>query len=203
MKQAAFTTAILIACGAVTAQTITIAPNGKTTISAASTEQTSAVTAAASIAENTWYTDFAAAKKVAAADKKPILVLFTGTTWCPWCVKLEDEILSKPEFIAYAKTSLVLYKADFKRNGSASDEAKALRSTYGVQGYPTVVMTDATGKKYGETGYTRKGPSDFISKITAIVEAGKLIGKNQKTADRVEAGVGAVNAVNSLFGTKK
>lgn len=200
MKQAVFTTAVLIACSAVTAQTITIAPNGKTTISAPTVEQTSA---AATIAENTWYTDFAAAKKAAATAQKPILALFTGTEWCPWCVKLEKEILAKPEFIAYAKTSLILYKADFKRDGSASAEAKTLRSVYGVEGYPTVIITDASGKKYGETGYTRKGPSDFIGKVNAIIEAGKLIGKNQKTADRVEAGVGALNAVNSLFGTKK
>lgn len=202
MKQAMLATSILIACSAVTAQTITIAPNGKTTISATS-EQADTVSTAAATAENTWYTDFAAAKKAAAAAKKPILALFTGTEWCPWCVKLEKEILVKPEFIAYAKTSLILYKADFKRDGSASTEAKTLRSTYSVEGYPTVVITDAAGKKYGETGYTRKGPSDFIGKVSAIIEAGKLMGKNQKTTEHVEAGVGALNAVNSLFGTKK
>ena len=39
-------------------------------------------------AEAAWLTDLAAAKKQAAADKKPILMFFTGSDWCGWCKKI-------------------------------------------------------------------------------------------------------------------
>jgi thioredoxin-related protein len=43
-------------------------------------------------------TDFDAGKKKAAAEKKCILVKFTGSDWCPPCIKLEREVFSKKAF---------------------------------------------------------------------------------------------------------
>src|SRR5688572_31835841 len=41
-----------------------------------------------------WLTDIEAAKKKAAAENKPILALFTGSDWCPACIKWEKEVFS-------------------------------------------------------------------------------------------------------------
>lgn len=40
-----------------------------------------------------WVSDFAAAKKEAAESKKDLLVDFTGSDWCGWCIKLVDEVV--------------------------------------------------------------------------------------------------------------
>ena len=35
-----------------------------------------------------WSHDFEAAKKQAASEKKDLLMDFTGSDWCGWCIKL-------------------------------------------------------------------------------------------------------------------
>ena len=42
-----------------------------------------------------WQTDFEAAKAQAKAEKKIMLVDFTGSDWCGWCIKLKDEVFEK------------------------------------------------------------------------------------------------------------
>ena len=39
--------------------------------------------------------DWDAALKKAAAEKKTVLALFTGSDWCIWCKRLEGEVLSQ------------------------------------------------------------------------------------------------------------
>ena len=41
-----------------------------------------------------WTQDFAAAKARAKAEKKDLLVDFTGSDWCGWCIKLDNEVFS-------------------------------------------------------------------------------------------------------------
>jgi len=40
-------------------------------------------------AELTWQTDFAKASQQAAQEHKYILLDFTGSDWCPWCIKMD------------------------------------------------------------------------------------------------------------------
>jgi len=48
------------------------------------------------MASEGWLTDLDAAKKQAAAEKKDILIDFTGSDWCGWCIKLDKEVFSTP-----------------------------------------------------------------------------------------------------------
>ena len=61
-----------------------------------------ASTALFSAPEN-WLTDYDAAVKQAEKEKKAMLVLFTGSDWCPGCIALNEHALSKPEFLEFAK----------------------------------------------------------------------------------------------------
>ena len=60
-----------------------------------------------------WTTDYKAALTKAKAENKNILIDFTGSDWCGWCIKLHREVLDKPEFIDYAKKNLVLLYLDY------------------------------------------------------------------------------------------
>ena len=60
-----------------------------------------------------WDDDFAKAKAEAAEKGRPILIDFTGSDWCSWCIKLDKEVFSKSEFKKYARANLVLFVADF------------------------------------------------------------------------------------------
>src|SRR3954469_19158244 len=66
-------------------------------------------------AEQDWQTDFKKAQEQAKTDKKLLLVDFTGSDWCGWCIKLNREVFSKPEFKDYATKNLVLLEVDFPR----------------------------------------------------------------------------------------
>ena len=50
-----------------------------------------------------WVEDFEAAKALAAKEKKDLLIDFTGSDWCGWCIKLRKEVFDKPAFAVAAK----------------------------------------------------------------------------------------------------
>jgi thioredoxin-related protein len=122
-----------------------------------------------------WLTDFEAAKKQATEKNLPILVDFSGSDWCGWCIKLDKEVFSKDEFKAYAKDNLVLFLADFPRTKQLQAEVKAqnekLAKQYGVRGFPTVLLLDSKGETIvGRTGYEAGGPENYIEHLKGLLK---------------------------------
>jgi thioredoxin-related protein len=120
----------------------------------------------------TWLTDMNAAQEAAKKDNKLILVNFTGSDWCGWCIKLRDEVFSKAEFDAFADHNLVLLEIDFPRKKAMSNAMRkangALADKYKVNGYPTLHLLEATGKSLGEFGYMPGGPAAFCAKVKSL-----------------------------------
>lgn len=116
-----------------------------------------------------WDDAIAAAKEL----KRPILVNFTGSDWCSWCMKLSNEVFTKDSFKKYAEDNLVLLKLDFPRRLVQSNELKAqnsnLQRQFGIQGYPTIVLVDANGKEINRTGYQPGGPEAYISHLKDLM----------------------------------
>ena len=106
---------------------------------------------AAKKADVVWLTDLDAAKKQAAAEKKPILMFFTGSDWCGWCKKLHEDVLDKDEFQKFAKENVILLELDFPNSIPQSDalkkQNKALGEKFKVSGYPTMVLVASDGEK--------------------------------------------------------
>jgi thioredoxin-related protein len=120
--------------------------------------------------ESEWLTDFAKAQAQAKAEKKMVLMDFTGSDWCGWCIKFKKETLDTQAFKDYAAKNLVLLEVDFPRSKSQSAELKkanaALAKKYGIDGYPTFVVLNSEGKEVGrQEGYEPGGPSAFIAKL--------------------------------------
>lgn len=119
-----------------------------------------------------WLTDIKQAKERAKSDKKLILVDFTGSDWCGWCIKLDREVFSKPEFKDYADKNLVLLEVDFPKRKELSATQKAhnleLAEEYGIQGFPTVIVLNGEGRKVGELGYMPGGPSAFLAELDKL-----------------------------------
>lgn len=131
----------------------------------------------AASAEKGWMTDFEAARKKAAELERPILVDFTGSDWCGWCIKLDREVFSKKAFQTYADKNLVLFVADFPRSKKQSDEVKeqnqALAEKYRIQGFPTILLVDEDGKVLARTGYRPGGADAYVDHIGSLLENGK------------------------------
>jgi thioredoxin-related protein len=119
-------------------------------------------------AELDWQTDLPKAQAQAKTEKKLVMLDFTGSDWCGWCVKLNKDVFSKPEFVEYAKKNLVAVEVDFPNKKKLSPAQKqandALAKKYEIKGYPTIIVLDSDGKKVGELGY-EPNPTAFIAKL--------------------------------------
>ena len=127
------------------------------------------ISAAASLqaAELTWQTDFAEASKQAAQEHKYILLDFTGSDWCPWCIKMDKEVFDQSQFSAFAVKNLILVKVDFPRKTAQSPAEKSqneeLAKKYAIEGFPTYILLDSSGKEVRrQVGYLQGGATAFI-----------------------------------------
>jgi protein disulfide-isomerase len=119
-----------------------------------------------------WSDDYAKSLELAKAGKKMVLLDFTGSDWCGWCMKLDREVFSKQKFKEYAKANLVLVEVDFPRAKYQSKKLKeqneALSKQHNIQGYPTIIVLNFEGKKVGELGYMEGGPEAFIAALEKL-----------------------------------
>ena len=109
-----------------------------------------------------WRTDLPGALKQAQSENKRVLLDFTGSDWCPWCIKFDHDVLSTGRFAGYAQNRLMLVKVDFPRRTPLPGELKranaALAKQFNVDGYPTYVLLDANGRELGrQVGYREGG----------------------------------------------
>lgn len=122
--------------------------------------------------ELNWTTDVPKATAKAKAENKLVMMDFTGSDWCGWCIKLNKEVFSKPEFAQYAKKNLVLVEVDFPRAKEQSDELKKanqeLQKKYSIEGYPTIIVLNGEGKQVGTLGYMQGGPKAFIAELEKL-----------------------------------
>ncbi|MFM8419191.1 MAG: thioredoxin family protein, partial [Verrucomicrobiota bacterium] len=130
------------------------------------------------IAAEAWGTDYAAAQAQAKKEGKAILIDFTGSDWCGWCIKMKKESLDQKAFTDFAAKNVVLVEVDFPNKKALPEATKKqnndLKKQYKVNGFPTFVLIDADGKELGrQVGYLKGGPDAFIAKIGEWKKASK------------------------------
>ena len=124
-------------------------------------------------AESTWLSDYKKAQQEAKASNKFLLLDFTGSDWCGWCKRLEQEILSQSQFENYARESLVLLEVDFPRAKAQSPELRKqnqeLAQQYQIEGFPTIVVLNGDGQKLWQyDGYFPDGLAAFIAQLEKL-----------------------------------
>src|SRR3954470_8139378 len=100
-------------------------------------------------AEPTWLTKLDKAKAKAQKENKAVLLDFTGSDWCPPCMKLKKTVFDSSEFQKFAAKHLVLVEVDFPRGKKLKDLSeeqqmanKALAQQFDVDAFPTVILLD-------------------------------------------------------------
>ncbi len=128
---------------------------------------------AAVSAETAWMTDFDAAKAKAKADNKYMLLDFSGSDWCGWCIKLDKEVFSTKEFKDFAAQNFVLVMLDYPRSKPQPDAIKAqnekLSRQYNIEGFPTVLILNPDGKLVEQTGYRAGGGAAYVTYLKSVL----------------------------------
>lgn len=137
------------------------------------------VAAASAHAEITWLTDLDQAKAVAAKEKKAILVDFTGSDWCSWCIRLKKEFFDQKGFEVAAK-DFVFVELDFPRGKQQDPAVKAknesLAKQFNIQGFPTVLLLSAEGKAFAQTGYEEGGAANYLKSLAKFLKDNNAAG---------------------------
>ena len=129
-----------------------------------------------------WHTDLNKAIELSKKENKPMMLFFTGSDWCGWCVKLKKEVFSQSEFKQWAKDNVILVEVDFPKTTAQSEELKTqnrmLQQQFAVRGYPTCFFVNADKLKdgkinftqFGQQGYIAGGPVNWVNSATAIIK---------------------------------
>jgi thioredoxin-related protein len=128
-----------------------------------------------------WLTDLPKAQAQAKKENKLVMLDFTGSDWCGWCIRLNKEVFSKPEFAEYAKKNLVLVEVDFPRNKKQTEAQKeanqALQKQYKIDSYPTLIVLNPEGRQVATLSYDdavekpgplKASPKPFIAKLEEL-----------------------------------
>lgn len=113
----------------------------------------------------TWHTSLDDVNKLSEETGKPIFAFFTGSDWCGWCIKLQNNVFAKQAFIDWAKENVILLELDYPRKTAQAEELKTqnrnLQQAFQVTGYPTVwifsAAKDATSGNYNLTAWGKLG----------------------------------------------
>ena len=128
-----------------------------------------------------WHEDLTEAIQISQKENKPLMLFFTGSDWCGWCVRLQKEVFFKPEFTKWAEKNVVLVELDFPRRKAQKDAIKSqnaqLQQQFQVRGYPTIwfvkAATNSAGQvnlsQLGKTGYVKGGAAAWISGANQIL----------------------------------
>ena len=152
-----------------------------------------------------WLVDYEKAKAQAAKEGKDILIDFTGSDWCGWCIRLKKEVFSQDEFKAEVHKNFVLLELDYPRNVPQTPEIKAqnaeLKNRFGIRGYPTIMLVDAQGRPYAKTGYQKGGPENYLKHLAKLSEqkaardkALAVKGKGIERAKQLDAALKSIQA---------
>ncbi len=131
--------------------------------------------------ELVWRNNLNEALKISEETKKPLMLFFTGSDWCGWCMRLQSEVFKKTEFATWANDHVVLVEVDFPRRKALPPELQSqnneLQQFFGISGYPTVWFVNATKNndkiafnKLGSTGYVAGGPTVWLNTANEILK---------------------------------
>jgi len=107
-----------------------------------------------------WGDNYKQALETAAKENKNVLLDFTGSDWCVWCIRLKKETFDKQQFTDYADKNLVLVEVDFPQGKSLSPPAAVSGG-----GISHTRFADASGKSYQAEQWLHSRRASGISRL--------------------------------------
>ena len=112
--------------------------------------------------EVVWESDMPAALERARNEGKPVLVNFYAD-WCVWCKRLESTTLRDAKVASILQNKMVPLSLNVEGDG------KELSNEYQVDGLPTIIVLDASGREIGRIpGYMP--PDSFLKRVEGFLQ---------------------------------
>lgn len=121
-----------------------------------------------------WLTNYEEARAKAVKENKDLLINFSGSDWCGFCIRLEKDVFSQAAFAQEAEKYFVFILVDFPNDTShQSSEVRKqnelLARLYRFRGYfPTIYLTTPDGRPYAEAEYKEGGPQVYLEYLMQI-----------------------------------
>ena len=123
-----------------------------------------------------WLTNLNKARTVARAQGKPIMLVVSGSEWCPPCKALEKSVLSNRKFITHARKNSVLCFIDVPPGRHKPALTKTLRSlSFYKGGVPAYACVDYNLKVIATPA--RRDVASFNAAITKSLKVAKKLPK--------------------------
>jgi protein disulfide-isomerase len=120
-----------------------------------------------------WETDYEAGLEKAKQENRFVMINFSGSDWCGWCIRLDREVFSKRDFETYADERLVCVLVDSPRKRELPNDLRsqneALNREYGVRGFPTVILLNPDGRVVAKTGYQDGGAEAYVDHLKTLI----------------------------------
>lgn len=121
-----------------------------------------------------WYTNYEQALSAARSQNKPLVLFFTGSDWCGWCKKIDQEIFQTSDFSNEIGNNFIFVEVDFPMNKQlpANEQSQngMLKQQFNVTGYPTIIVLDSNGNFIAETGYRPGGGKAYAQYLKQLVQ---------------------------------
>jgi thioredoxin-related protein len=126
-----------------------------------------------------WLNSIELAQQKAKRENKDIIVNFTGSDWCSWCIRLKREVWDTQTWQDKGLKQYVGVELDFPRRKKIPAKQKSynnrLKQKYGIRGFPSILLLDANGRVYAQTGYQRGGPDAYIRHLKSLQEGKRAL----------------------------
>lgn len=121
-----------------------------------------------------WQQNYEKAFEQAKSTSKPLLLFFTGSDWCGWCTRLEEEVLNTPEFAEISDQHFIFVRLDFPLynpiESQIASQNKELRKKFDVRSFPMIILIDENQSLIGSTGYRAGGGREYGNHLLRMVK---------------------------------
>lgn len=112
-----------------------------------------------------WNSNYKDAVVEAGKNNKPILLFFTGSDWCKWCQKMQEEVFASSDFVSEVGDKFIFVEVDFPMNKELPKDQKEqndqLRKKYNINSFPTIIVLSSRGDFLAESGYQYGGGKKY------------------------------------------
>ena len=125
-------------------------------------------------ADITWETSYKEALRKAKLEQKDVFAYFTGSDWCSICRVMSKEVFDKKDFTNEVQKKFILLKVDFLKKKPLPEVKQRINDTlardYSVEGFPTIILMDDSGRAFAKTGYTGDNAEKYWLHITELLK---------------------------------